>query len=141
MLSRQRTAITQMQAIIAVVVIVAVVGAGAYFTIGGASSGTGTVYLSIVETDPVLQLNVFNPTNLTLTHDTTVTLAIQNGDDVARTFVISAFNVSEPIASGASARITFNVGQAGVYTMMLPPAPATSVFRASAVVTGYVIVT
>ena len=129
-----------MQGIIVVVVIVAAVGAGAYFSLGGSSSGKGPVYLSIVETDPVNQVNNFNPMNLTLTHDTTVTLVIQNGDDVARTFVISAFNVNETIASGTATRITFNVGSPGVYTMVLPPAPAANGFRASAAVTGYVIV-
>lgn len=128
-----------MQGIIAVVVIVVAIGAGAYFTLGG-SSGPGPIDLSIVETDPVNQINNFNPTNLTLTHDTTVTLAIQNGDDVARTFVISAFNVNQTIGSGAAARITFTVGSPGVFPMELPPAPAANGFRASPLVTGYVIV-
>lgn len=129
-----------MQGIIAIVVIIVAVGAGAYFTLGGSSSGPAPVDLSIVETDPVLQLNSFNPVNLTLTHDTTVTLAIQNGDDVARNFVISEFNVNQTIASGAAARITFTVGSPGVFPMELPPAPASNGFRASPLVTGYIIV-
>lgn len=139
---RERAAITQMQAIIGVVVIVVAVGAGAYFiSLGQSSPGSGPIDLSIVETDPVNQLNSFNPENITATHDTTITLAIQNGDDVARNFTISAFNVNQAIASGAAARITFTVGSPGVFPMLLPPAPAANGFRASPVVTGYLIVT
>jgi hypothetical protein len=130
-----------MQGIIAVLVIVVAIGAGAYFLSLGGSSGPGLIDLSIVETDPVQQLNSFNPMNITATHDTTITLAIQNGDDVARNFTISAFNVNQAIGSGAAARITFTVGSPGVFPMVLPPAPAANGFRASPVVTGYLIVT
>lgn len=130
-----------MQGMVAVLVIVVAVGAGVFFLgFGQSPSGSGPIDLSIVETDPVNQLNSFNPQNITVPHDTTVTLAIQNGDDVARNFVISEFNVNQTIASGAAARITFTVGSPGVFTMELPPAPATSAFRASPVVTGYIIV-
>jgi plastocyanin len=140
-LFQERTAITRAMAIIAIVVVLAAGVAGAYFLSGNSQSGSGPIDLTIVETDPVNQVNNFNPTNITVSHGTTVTLAIQNFDDVARTFVISAFNVNQTIGSGAAARITFTVGQPGVYTMMLPPAPAANGYRASPVVTGYFIVT
>ena len=77
-----------------------------------------------MESDPVNQVDTFNPENITLTHGTTVTFAVQNGDDEARTFEIAAFNVNQTIASGATNRITFTVGPPGVYTMYLPPAAA-----------------
>jgi len=141
-LFQERAAITRTAATIAIVVVLVVGVAGAYFLSGGNSqSGSGPIDLSIVETDPVNQINSFNPMNLTVTHDTTITLAIQNGDDVPRTFVISAFNVTQTIGSGAAARITITVGQPGVFPMVLPPAPATNGFKASPVVTGYLIVT
>jgi hypothetical protein len=129
-----------MAAIIVIVVVLAAAVAGAYFLNGNSQTASGTVDLSIVETDPVNQLNMFQPTNITVMHDSTVTLAIQNFDDVGRTFVIAAFNVNQSIASGAAARITFTVGQPGVFQMVLPPAPPANGFRASPVVTGYFIV-
>jgi len=139
-LFKQRAAIARTQGIIAVVVIVVAVGAGGYF-LSLKGSNSGPVDLSIVETDPVNQVDNFNPENITLTHGTTVTFAIQNGDDEARTFEITAFNVNQTISSGATNRITFTVGAPGVYTMYLPPEPPFGPFRASPAVTGYVIVT
>ena len=135
----ERTAISRIQAIIAVAVIVVAVGAGGYFLSQG-QSNSGPVDLSIVETDPVLQVDAFNPQNVTLSHGSVVTFAIQNGDDEARTFQISAFNVNQTIASGATNRVTFTVGAPGVYTMYLPPEPPLGPFHASPAVTGYVIV-
>jgi plastocyanin len=138
-LFQKRAAVTRMQGILVVVVIVVAVGAGGYFlTLGGSSSGP--VDLSIVESDPVNQVDAFNPQNITLTHGTVVTFAIQNGDDEARTFEITAFNVNQTIASGATNRITFTVGVPGVYAMYLPPEPPIGPFHASPAVTGYVIV-
>jgi len=131
-----------MQGIIAVVVIVVAVGAGAYFlSLGQSKSGSGAIDLSIVESDPVNQVDSFNPTNVTLTHGTTVTFAVQNGDDEARTFEIAAFNVNQTIGSGATNRITFTVGAPGVYPMFLPATPPFNGYKASPSVTGYVIVT
>lgn len=138
-MSQERAAISRIQAIIAIVVIVVAVGAGAYFLSQG-QSNSGPIDLSIVESDPVNQVDAFNPQNITLTHGTVVTFAIQNGDDEARTFQIAAFNVNQTIASGATNRITFTVGVPGVYTMYLPPEPPLGPFHASPAVTGYVIV-
>jgi hypothetical protein len=137
----ERAAITRTLGVIAIVVILVAAGAGAYFLgLGQSRSGSGPTDLSIVETDPVNQIDSFNPGNITVSHGTTVTLAIQNGDDVARTFVITAFNVNQTIDSGAAARITFTVGPPGVFQMFLPPAPAANGFKASPIVTGYFIV-
>jgi heme/copper-type cytochrome/quinol oxidase subunit 2 len=136
----ERAAITRTLGVIAILVIL-VAGAGVYsLGLGQSRSGSGPTDLSIVETDPVNQIDNFNPGNITVSHGTTVTLAIQNGDDVARTFVITAFNVNQTIDSGAAARITFTVGPPGVFPMFLPPAPAANGFRASPEVTGYFIV-
>jgi len=138
-----RAAITRVQGLIVIVVLLVAAGAaGAYFLSPGKSqSGPSTIDLSIVETDPVNQVDNFSPGNITVSHGTTVTLAIQNGDDVARTFEITAFNVNQTIGSGAATRITFTVGQPGVFPMVLPPAPAANGYKASPAVTGYFIVT
>jgi plastocyanin len=141
-LFHERPAVTRTMAIIAVLVIVVAAVAGAYFlSLGKSQSGSGPIDLVIVETDPVNQVDAFNPTNITLSHGATVTFAIQNGDDEARAFEISAFNVNQTISSGATNRITFTVGQPGVYTMYLPPTPPFNGYRASPSVTGYLIVT
>ncbi|MDA4132477.1 MAG: cupredoxin domain-containing protein, partial [Thaumarchaeota archaeon] len=124
-----------------VVVIVAAAGTGAYFlSLAKSQSGSGPIDLTIVESDPVNQVDAFNPTNITVSHGAIVTFAIQNGDDEARTFEISAFNVNQTISSGATNRITFTVGQPGVYTMFLPAEPPFNGYRASPSVTGYLIV-
>ena len=140
---QQRAAITRVQGMIAVAVIVVAVGAGAYFLSAGKPSGSsGPIDLSIVESDPVNQVDSFNPANVTLTHPgATVTFAVQYGDDEARTFQIAAFGVNDTIGSGATDRITFTVGSPGVYPMYLPATPPFNGFKASPSVTGYVIVT
>jgi len=141
-LFQDRAAITQLQAVIAVVVIVVAVGAGAYFlSLGQSKSNSGPIDLSIVESDPVNQVDAFVPENITATHGTTITVAVQNGDDEARTFEIAAFNVNQTIGSGATDRITFTVGQPGVYTMFLPATPPYNGYRASPSIKGYLIVT
>jgi plastocyanin len=136
---QERAAIARTLGIIVAVVIVVAVGAGGYFLSQG-QSNSGPIEVSIVESDPVNQVDSFNPENISLIHGTTVTVAVQNGDDEARTFEISAFNVNQTINSGATSRITFTVGSPGVYKMYLPPEPAYPGFKASPGVTGYVIV-
>ena len=137
----------RMQVIIVVVVIVvAAVAAGVLFLGSGKSqSGTGStlIDLSIVESDPIAQSDSFVPTNVTVAHGTMVTLAVMNGDDQARTFVLSAFGVNQTIDSGTTQRITFTVGQAGTYQMLVPATPASSAVnhRASPAVIGYLIAT
>jgi plastocyanin len=141
-LFHERAAITRTLAIIAILVIVVAAVAGAYLLSGGKSqSGSGPIDVSIIESNPVSQLDSFNPMNVTVSHGTTVTLAVQNGDDEARTFQISAFNVNQTIGSGATNRITFTAGQPGVYQMFLPPTPPFNGYKASPSVTGYIIVT
>ena len=142
---RRRTAITQMQGIIiVVVVIIAAVGLGAYFLTQGKSPSGGpqssTVDLVIQESNPVLQNDIFAPVNVTATHDTTLTLVVQNGDDEARTFEINAFSVNQTIGSGITERITINLGQPGTFQMYVPPAPPFNGFKASPAVVGYLIV-
>lgn len=115
--------------------------AGIYFLgLGHSQSSPGAIDVSIVESDPVNQVDAFNPTNVTVSHGTTVTLAVQNGDDEARTFEISAFNVNQTIGSGDTMRMTFTVGQPGVFQMYLPPEPPIGTYKASPAVTGYLIV-
>ena len=120
-LFRERAAITRLQGIIAVVVIVVAVGAG----------GVLPQHRSRVRPRPRRPFHRgerprqpgrrLQSREHHLTHGTAVTFAVQNGDDEPRTFEIAAFNVNQTIASGATNRITFTVGPPGVYPMYLPP--------------------
>jgi len=138
----ERAAITRLQGIIIVVVILAAGVGGAYFLNPGKSqSSSGPISVSIIETDPVNQVDSLVPANITVSHDSSVTLAIQNHDDAARTFEIKAFNVNQTIGSGVTARVTFTVGQPGVFEMFVPPRPPANGLKASPSITGYLIVT
>ncbi len=124
------------------VVLVAALGGGALLlNSGNSQSGSGPIVLSIVETDPVNQVDSLNPVNVTVPHNTTITLAVQNHDDAPRTFEIAAFNVNQTIGSGATERITFTVGKPGVYQMFIPARPPYEGFKASPSMTGYLLVT
>jgi len=125
-----------------VLAIVVAAGAGGYF-LSQSQSGSGPVDLSIVETDPVNQIDSFSPANVTVTHGTDVTFAIQNGDDETRVFQISAFNVNQTIISGQTVRFSFTVGQAGTFKMFSPQTlpSAASNGKPGSAITGYLIVT
>ena len=137
----KRSAIARAQWVITVAVILVVAGAGVYFLDSGKSqSGPGAISLSIIETDPVNQVDSLSPGNITVSHGTSVTLAVQNHDDAPRTLEISAFNVNQTIGSGLTARISFTVGQPGVFEMFVPPRPPANGLKASPSMTGYLIV-
>ena len=137
-----RQAIAQMQVIVIVgLLVVAVVVAGFYFLgTAGPDSGSAPVNLSIVETDPVNQIDNLSPANVTVQHNTTVTLAVRNGDDAPRTIQINAFNVNTTIASGTAQRITFTVGGPGTFQIYVPPKPAANGLKQSSSISGYLIV-
>lgn len=139
---RGRRAVSKAQGLIIIIALIVAGGGGAYFLSGHSQSGGGTIDLSIVETNPVEQIDSFNPANITVTHDTTVNLAIQNGDDETRVLEISAFNVNETIISGETVRISFTVGAPGVFKMYSPQTPpsAASNGKPGSPITGYVIV-
>jgi len=142
-LFEERKAITRVQGIIAILVILVAAGAGVYFLSPGQSQLiSGPIDLSIVETDPVNQIDSFVPANVTVSHGATVTLAIQNNDDETRIFQIGAFNVTQSIVSGQTGRVTFTVGEAGVFKMYSPQtAPsAASNGKPGSQITGYLIV-
>jgi len=142
-LSDRRTAVARIQVVIAVVVIlVAAAAAGLFFLNSGQTqAGPALISMTIMETDPVNQVDSLNPSNVTAVHGTTITLAVYDGDDAARTVVISAFNVNQTISSGTTQRMTFVVGQPGVYQIFVPARPAENGLKSSPSITGYLIVT
>lgn len=139
----ERKALAKMQGIVVIVVVlVAAVAVGAYvLSSGRPQSGPTEIDLSIIESDPVNQVDSFNPANITAVHGAAVTLAVNNGDDAARTFEISALGVNQTIGSGATIRMSLTMGQPGVYEMYVPAAPPSNGLKASPSITGYLIVT
>ena len=137
----RRTAISKVLAVVVILAIVVVAG-GAAFLLGHSQSGSTQRVLSIVETNPVLQIDSFNPANITVTHDSTVNLAIQNGDDETRVLEIPQFNVNETIISGETVRISFTVGAPGVFKIYSPQTQpsAASNGKPGEAITGYLIV-
>jgi len=139
--------------IIGVLVIVVLVAAGAgVFFLGssnpGQSSGTGVpatvgVDVQIIEDDPVLQIQHFYPSNFTVTLGQNVSLAVRNGDDEPRTFVLSAFNVNITMSAGTAGRATFHAGKAGTFIYFSPPSVPSPVSqgRPGKYIQGNIIVT
>jgi hypothetical protein len=136
----ERAAITRTVWILVVVAVLVVAGAGA-FLLNSKSGGPGPIDLTIVESNPVTQADSFDPGNITVTHGTTFTLAVLNGDDEPRTFEISALSVNQTIGSDQTIRLTLTIPQAGVYEMFVPSTPPSAIngARASPAITGYLI--
>jgi hypothetical protein len=135
----ERAAITRTVGIVVVVAVLVVAGAGAYFL--NSKSGPGPIDLTIVESNPVTQADSFDPGNITVTHGTTFTLAVLNGDDEPRTFEISALNINQTIGSDDTIRLTLTCPQPGVYKLFVPSTPPSAIngARASPSITGYLI--
>lgn len=143
-----RSGLARMQVAIIVVILVVAAGIGAYALTQGSNGGTGTgsqeLQMAITETDPVNQIDSFSPQNLTVKQGTTVTFAVQNGDDEIRVMTIPQFNVNFTIPGGETARSNpFLVDKAGTFMIYSPPTAPSAVSngKPGSPVTGYLIVT
>jgi hypothetical protein len=119
-LRRRSTALARERAIALVVIVALVVGAGVYFLSSSQAPSTtqnNNVEIQIVikETDPVNQIDNFVPANVTARLSQNVTIAVQNGDDEPRLFVLLTFGVNETIAAGTTGRVTFLASEAGTF--------------------------
>ena len=137
----EKAGITRTLGIAAILVVLVVAGAGAYFLSSGKSGGPGPIDLTIVESNPVTQADSFDPGNITVVHGTAFTIAVLNGDDEPRTFEIGALSVNQTIGSDDTIRLTLTCPQPGVYKMFVPSTPPSAVngARASPAITGYLI--
>ncbi|MDA4118011.1 MAG: cupredoxin domain-containing protein [Thaumarchaeota archaeon] len=119
-------AISRALAAAVVIVIVLAAGAGIYVytsmqsqTQGAGSTATSTqteIVLQIVETDPVKNINNFNPGNITARQGITVMLAVSNHDDAARYFLFPQFNINQTISAGTTQRMSFVADKVGTFT-------------------------
>jgi len=149
--SRERPAMSRM-VVGGLVVAVLVAAAAGFFYLGsgkpGQNSGTGVpstvaVDVQIIEDDPVLQIQHFYPGNFTVTLGQNVSLAVRNGDDEPRTFVLSAFGVNFTMSAGSAGRATFHAGKVGTFIYFSPPSIPSPVSqgRPGKYIQGNVIVT
>jgi hypothetical protein len=151
MQARERQALSRTVIIVLVVVVLVAAGGGVYFlgSVGpGPHSSSGVpaqvgVDLQIIEDDPVFQIQHFYPGNFTVTLGQNVSLAVRNGDDEPRTFVLKDFNVNMTIAPGTTGRDTFHAGKAGTFVFFSPPSVPSPVSqgRPGKYIQGNIIVT
>jgi heme/copper-type cytochrome/quinol oxidase subunit 2 len=85
------------------------------------TSGTVEVDIQIIEDDPVLQIQHFYPGNITLSFGQNVTLAIRNGDDEPRIFILKDFNVNITMGPGTTGRAAFQANKPGTFVYYSPP--------------------
>lgn len=113
----------------AVAVIVVLLAGAAYLaSTSKPTPGAPTeIDIRIIEDNPVLQIDHFYPDSVAVRPGENVTLAIENGDDELRFFVLQAFNVNETIPAGTAVRVTFQVNQPPgsflFYSPVTPPSP------------------
>ncbi len=141
-----RLGLARVQVALIIVVIVVAAGVGAYvFSTQGSNGGPAskTIQMKITETDPVNQIDSFVPQNVTVKQGTSVTLAVQNGDDEIRVMTIAAFNLNFTIDAGTTQRATFTADKSGTFTMYSPKTvpSAASVGKPGSPCTGYLTVT
>jgi cupredoxin-like protein len=118
---KKNPAISRTVAVGIVVVLVLAVGAGEYLLSKPNTNAPVEVDMQIIEDDPVLQIQHFYPDNVTLKLNQNVTLAIRNGDDEPRTFVLKEFNVNFTMSAGTTQRATFQATKTGTFLFYSPP--------------------
>ena len=104
-----------------VVVLVLALAAGEYFLSKPNPSAPVEVDIQIIEDDPVLQIQHFYPDNFSVKLHENVTLAIRNGDDEPRSFIVKDFNVNQTMSAGTTGRVTFQVSKVGTFVFYSPP--------------------
>jgi hypothetical protein len=118
---KKNPAISRTVSIGVVVVLVLAAAAGVYLLSKPNPNAPIEVDIQIIEDDPVLQIQHFYPDNFTLALNQNVTLAVRNGDDEPRTFVVKDFNVNVTMSAGTTGRVTFQVTKAGAHVFYSPP--------------------
>jgi len=83
--------------------------------------------VNIIEDDPVHQIDHFYPDKVAVKLGENVTLAIENGDDELRYFVLPNFDINETMPAGTAARVTFQADKLGNFTFTSPVTPPSPV--------------
>jgi heme/copper-type cytochrome/quinol oxidase subunit 2 len=109
-----------------IIVLVLLVAAGEYF-LSTRSNGTTEVDITIVETNPILQLDHFYPDNLTLALNERVQFAVLNEDDEVRVLTIPSFGINATMAPGEAIRVNAVANQTGTFVFFSPITPPSPV--------------
>ena len=144
MYRRERVAISRITWIIIIaVVLVVAVGEGYLTTRPTTSGGAIGIDLHIYEDNPVLQLDHFYPDTLYIAPNSTIQLAVQNGDDETRVFTLGQFDINVTIVSGTTERMTFQANKVGNFSFISPITPPSPVSagRKGPCLEGFFIVT
>jgi heme/copper-type cytochrome/quinol oxidase subunit 2 len=119
----KRPAISRTVTLGLVALLVVAVAAGYFLTRpnqNSAQNGPVTFNIRIVETDPILQIDHFQPDNITVKLGQNVTMAVQNTDDETRSFVIKDFNLNFTIFGQSTTRGTFTANKVGTFQFESP---------------------
>ncbi len=137
-----RYALARTQVVLIIIVLVVAAGVGAY-ALSMQASGGNEIHVSITETDPVNQIDSFQPQNSSVKQGTPVNIVVFNGDDENRTLTIVAFNFSMLILPGQTTRAVFTPDKAGTFVIYSPQTlpSAASHGKPGSPCTGYLTVT
>lgn len=109
--------------IVVILIVLILLVAVAEYAINSGHSGTTEVDITVVETDPVNQLDHFFPDNVTLTEGHSYQLAVLNGDDDVRVFTATEFGINETLNPGEAVRVNFTPNATGTFTFYSPVTP------------------
>lgn len=127
MFRKKRVAISQTAAIIAgIVLLVALIAAG-YLATYKPNPNAQEVDITIVEDNPVLQLDHFYPDKVIVPLGKSITIAVFNDDDETRLFTLSQFNVNMTMSPGTAQRVTFVASSLGNFSYISPKTPPSPV--------------
>jgi len=124
---KKSMAVSRTLALVMILALVVALIAGEYFITSKSNGGSTEVDITIVEDNPVLQLDHFYPDNVTVALGQNVTLAILNGDDELRVFTLTQFGINESMAPGTAVRVTFVANHAGDFLFYSPKTPPSAV--------------
>jgi Cupredoxin-like domain len=145
LIREKRTAITRTQTIIVVVVLVLAAVAGEYALNAANKNPNAPVEIdvSVIEDNPVLQLDHFYPDTIYVPLGENVSLAIQNGDDETRVLTLTQYDINLTIYAGTAQRVPFTAKTLGNFSFTSPitPPSAASAGRKGPCLEGFFIVT
>lgn len=128
MLFRERPALSRTVWVLVIVVVLVAVAA-IEFEIGlGSNTGGGKeVDITIIEDNPILQIDHFYPDRVYVPLGQSVSLAVLNTDDETRVFTLLPYNINVTIPSGTTQRVTFQASRVGNFSFVTPVAPPSPV--------------
>jgi len=110
-----------------IVVFVLALAAGEYALNSESHGESREIDITIVETNPILQIDYFYPDSFSANLNQNVTLAVLNDDDNVRVLTVPAFNINETLSPGEAARVPLLADKAGAFLFYSPKTPPNAV--------------